>query len=308
MSDAQWRPIDAAELPQWRQAAGEHLREVRRAAGEVGYDRAVDGALARAITDGALALDHAVWRVTTADAAAGWVWLVRRPDAVVVADLAVPDAAADAVAGKLPDVIRDLDRNAFTFSVFRHDPVTAALRRADDRLIASHMQIDVDAVPPAEGLTLRPMTPARYADFARFAVDHYASELLAAGAAPNLAAAERAARESFARLLPDGLQTPGHWIWAACAGDAEVGMLWVGVQPERAFIFNIEVAPAHRRKGYATQILRAGAEQARIAGRGTLALNVWGHNTGAKQLYDAVGYLTTDQVFRRELPRRPRRT
>ncbi|NNG38705.1 GNAT family N-acetyltransferase [Flexivirga sp. ID2601S] len=308
MSDARWRPVDAAELPQWRKAAAGHLRAVRRTAGEVGYDRAVDDALARAITaDGGLAPEHAVWRVTAADTATGWVWLIRRPDVVVVADLAVPDAAAAAVAEKLPDAIRDLDRNALSFSVFRGDPVSAALRAPHDKLIASHQQIDVAGVPPAEGLTLRPMTPAHYADFARFSADHYARELLAAGAAPSLAAAESAARESFARLLPDGLDTRGHWMWTAFAGDAAVGMLWIEMQPERAFIFNIEVGPAHRRKGHATQILRAGAEQTRIAGRGTLALNVWGHNTGAKRLYDAAGYLTTDQVFRRDLPKRPRR-
>jgi GNAT superfamily N-acetyltransferase len=123
--------------------------------------------------------------------------------------------------------------------------------------------------------------------------------------APDEAAAE--ARRGTERFLPDGLATPGHRLLVAQSADGEVvGHAWLGLSEPRtgstetAWLYDIRVAPEHRRQGYAAQMLAALEALAKQAGAHSLGLNVFGPNRAAIALYTARGYeVTTQQMAKR---------
>ena len=58
-------------------------------------------------------------------------------------------------------------------------------------------------------------------------------------------------------------------------------------------MFDIEIAEEHRRRGYARSALELGHAEAKKLGAVSIGLNVFGYNTGAKELYDSLGYAVT---------------
>jgi ribosomal protein S18 acetylase RimI-like enzyme len=58
----------------------------------------------------------------------------------------------------------------------------------------------------------------------------------------------------------------------------------------RSFVYDIVVDAAQRRRGYGRAILAAIEDELRGRGIGSIALNVFGTNTGARALYESVGY------------------
>lgn len=140
---------------------------------------------------------------------------------------------------------------------------------------------------------LEPMTAAQYAEFLQVILPPY---IAARSAADHIspAAAERFARDQHARLLPEGQQTPGHHFHSMVADDAiePVGGVWYHLDGEKgqAFLYNITVFPAWRRRGYATAALSLVEEAVRSAGCAVLALNVFAENTGAAEMYRQAGY------------------
>jgi len=125
------------------------------------------------------------------------------------------------------------------------------------------------------------------------------------------AAAHDQARRSTARFLPDGAATAGHRLLIAENADGDVvGHVWLGFTDPRtgsrdsAYLYDIRVPEAHRRRGYANAILAAVEDIARDAGATALGLNVFGHNHGAIALYSGRGYEVTTQQMSRDLGQR----
>ena len=69
-----------------------------------------------------------------------------------------------------------------------------------------------------------------------------------------------------------------------------------------AFVYNVEVDEAQRRKGYGAAIMNAGARWSRDAGHPALGLNVFAHNPSARALYDKLGYRVTFDYCALDLP------
>jgi ribosomal protein S18 acetylase RimI-like enzyme len=173
------------------------------------------------------------------------------------------------------------------------DPVSQALRTADESVVATNMRIALDGPSRADGrVELSPLTDAEYDEWIAEAIAEYARERANAGAEDE-AGAQEVAQESFAQLLPAGRSTPGQHLLSARDGDARVGMVWIADRGGQAFIYDIIVSPEHRRKGYGASIMRASEDVAREMGATHLALNVFGHNDGARALYDGLGYEVT---------------
>ncbi len=126
----------------------------------------------------------------------------------------------------------------------------------------------------------------------------YAAEHVRTGRWSAEEALERS-REEHTRLLPQGLATPDHRLWniVPAGGREAVGMLWVQVMQKpmpSAFIYNIEIHPQFRRRGYAEQAMLRLEEEARRLGLEGIRLHVFGHNTAARPLYEKLGYLPTN--------------
>lgn len=135
---------------------------------------------------------------------------------------------------------------------------------------------------------------------------HYTADKLAAGnVAPENA--EEAIRNEIAQLLPQGMQTPNHTFFRICDADSgeKVGLLWTYFDPQdprqQAFVYDIEIEPAHRRRGFASQGLLALEPYLRARGVRRIGLHVFGFNTGAQALYRKLGYEITNIQMAKQL-------
>ena len=135
-------------------------------------------------------------------------------------------------------------------------------------------------------------------------IPDYAKEVQRSDGITEAQAMEHA-RNAWTRILPKGLSTPGHtlsWVHDATAGQ-RVGHLWLYLDREtsKAFVYDIEIRPEFRRRGYAGAALAAAEEFGRKGGANRLELHVFGHNSGAIQLYEKLGFATTHRMMSKPL-------
>lgn len=157
-------------------------------------------------------------------------------------------------------------------------------------------------------VTLAPMTQEIYEAWLEHSVREYARGHVDAGNWPAEGSVERAQGE-FDSLLPQGLDTPGQTLWSIQdeAGQ-HVGILWVGPRqrvPDALWIWDIEMEPASRGRGYGQAALEALHAWAREQGYPRVGLHVFGSNEVARRLYERVGYRVTDVVMEKRLDAAP---
>jgi ribosomal protein S18 acetylase RimI-like enzyme len=106
--------------------------------------------------------------------------------------------------------------------------------------------------------------------------------------------AEANKQRSLENWFPGGSPAAGHHVWELTGPDGTVvGHLWIGpFTPGSSdwWVFDVEVDPAHRRRGHARQALDLAHAVARSEGATSIGLNVFGYNTGARDLYEQLGY------------------
>lgn len=123
----------------------------------------------------------------------------------------------------------------------------------------------------------------------------YVRDLVTAGRSTD--DARRHADESLARLFPSGEPAPRHAVFEVVddAGDA-VGRLWIGPDttddPDAWWVWDIEIDADRRGRGLGREAMILGEAYARARGARTLGLNVFGFNTGARGLYESLGFET----------------
>lgn len=137
------------------------------------------------------------------------------------------------------------------------------------------------------------------------ALQGYVDEIVASGSMSREAAEEKGRRD-YAELLPEGLATPGQLIFRVEADGLPVGWLWLALRDPRAeagvgFIYDLSVDEVFRGRGYGRAAMQLAEVEARRNGLHTLGLNVFGHNTVARALYDSLGYRETSIQMRKEL-------
>jgi len=164
--------------------------------------------------------------------------------------------------------------------------------------VATKMRIAVAGVPAPEGIRLHPMSDVDYAAFRAVSDEEYAQERFDSGSEPTIEDARRVAAEQMLELLPEGPRTPGHRLWVVRdRDDRRAGMLWLRLDEEAAFIYDIAMDEDRRGQGLGTQTLRAAAAESARAGAEVLALNVFGSNEDARRLYTREGYRETETIW-----------
>jgi len=144
---------------------------------------------------------------------------------------------------------------------------------------------------------LVPMTDAEYATFLETAIPGYAADKVASGQWSSEQSLELS-RKAYDELLPDGLKTADHYLYSVRDDQAQnVGTLWIAATEQAgkriAYIYDIEIQPQHRLRGHAARALAAAEDEARRLGLCGIGLHVFGHNIGARALYEKVGYQPT---------------
>jgi ribosomal protein S18 acetylase RimI-like enzyme len=153
-------------------------------------------------------------------------------------------------------------------------------------------------------LRVRPMSAEEFESFRERAIRDYAAENVRAGNwSPDQA--EALAAKQTDELLPDGVETDGVLLLMAETSPTDVvGLVWVALEGEgrgEAWIYDIEIVPEHRGRGYGRALLRAAEQEVHTRGCRSIGLNVFGRNTIARQLYESSGYEVTSVHMRKRL-------
>ena len=153
---------------------------------------------------------------------------------------------------------------------------------------------------------LRPITAAEYDAWLERVIPAYADEKVASGQWPASSALERSLKE-FAELLPRGRDTESNHIYTVLGAEGEgVGTLWIAIKDRAdrriAYVYDVVIAPKHRRRGHAVRAFQALEQEAARLGLGGIALHVFGHNHEAQALYRKLGYVATNISMFKEVP------
>jgi len=145
-------------------------------------------------------------------------------------------------------------------------------------------------------ITLVRMNEDYFESYRENLIIEYAADKVKAGTWTEAEALEKS-KASNARLLPDGVHTKDHYLFCIRnAAQQNVGHLWLGKMTETlAWIYDIYVFEEHRNKGYAAFAFAAVESYAKELGYLKIGLNVFGHNTAARKLYEKLDY-TTDSM------------
>ena len=158
----------------------------------------------------------------------------------------------------------------------------------------------------ADTLRLVEMDETPFREHRKHLVRDYAADKVRAGVWPEAEAEDMAAKEVDG-LLPEGPDTPGHFLYSVRdeSVPAEVGILWISPRDSGAgrslWIYDIIVHERFRRRGYASRILSLVENRARELGAGKVELHVFGHNHAARTLYESLGYKPTSIVMAKPL-------
>jgi ribosomal protein S18 acetylase RimI-like enzyme len=155
-----------------------------------------------------------------------------------------------------------------------------------------------------EQLRLRPMTTAEFTAYRARVITAYAAHHVQAGDWDPEQAELLAARQ-VDDLLPAGAQTGGMLLLVAETREGEqIGQVWIALdrpRPGDAWIYDIEVSPGQRGKGYGRVLLQAAEAQAGQRAAKAIGLHVFGANAVARKLYESSGYQVTSLVMRKPL-------
>ena len=151
-----------------------------------------------------------------------------------------------------------------------------------------------------------PFTSADYQAWLTLAIPSYALGHVEDGQW-TLAESITKSTEAHALLLPQGEATPGHtFVKLRFAGDDEdLGHLWwaeveSGGQ-QGAYVYGVEVEERARRRGVARAAFAELERIARTRGLRFVSLHVFGHNHGARRLYEELGFAPTNLTLRKNL-------
>jgi GNAT superfamily N-acetyltransferase len=146
---------------------------------------------------------------------------------------------------------------------------------------------------------LEPMTVDEYRRWRAEVEAGYARSITESGRSAG--GATREADDALSRVLPDGFGTAGHHFWYAYDGDRRVGSLWIEATDATAFVYDIAVEADVRRRGYGRAIMLAAERWCHDNAVTRIALHVFAHNTGARALYEQLGFVETGRNMAKHL-------
>ncbi|GGR22859.1 hypothetical protein GCM10008957_38650 [Deinococcus ruber] len=150
------------------------------------------------------------------------------------------------------------------------------------------------------------MTDQTFQQFLAHTVPQYAAEKVRSGEWSSQEAQARGEGE-FRMLLPQGIGTPQNILYDLYdpAVGQNVGVLWYALRQNgsqvSAFVYEIEIYPDYRRRGYATRAFELLEQDAAGHGAGSVQLHVFGHNHVARALYERLGFSPTNLLLRKNL-------
>ena len=158
----------------------------------------------------------------------------------------------------------------------------------------------------ANNVRLVELGDAPYHEYRKDLVRDYAVDKVRAGAWSQAEAESRAARDVDG-LLPEGPATQGHFLYSVRDDSAgtEVGTVWFALRNSgvgrSVWIYDIIINEDFRRRGYASRTLELVEDRAKELGAKSVELHVFGHNHGARSLYEKMGYNETSITMAKQV-------
>jgi RimJ/RimL family protein N-acetyltransferase len=150
------------------------------------------------------------------------------------------------------------------------------------------------------------MPGERFPKYRENLIREYAKDKVRAGVW-SAEEAQRRAEADTDGLLAQGTNTEGHYLYLLrdrSAGE-EVGVVWLAVQDtgvgRSVWIYDIQIYEPFRRRGHGTEALRSVEKRAAEFGAQKVELHVFGHNPGARALYERSGFATASVVMSKRL-------
>ena len=140
---------------------------------------------------------------------------------------------------------------------------------------------------------LEPLQQAGFERFLERAIREYAEDHVRNGNWSADGAYEKS-RKEFERYLPQGIHSPDQYLYSIVDDDDnQIGVLWVQIKDQKAFIFDFVIDDLFRGKGYGKRALAALDEKLRAMSVESIGLHVFGDNSTAQELYKKMGYRIT---------------
>jgi ribosomal protein S18 acetylase RimI-like enzyme len=150
-------------------------------------------------------------------------------------------------------------------------------------------------------ITLEPMEQEDFERFLESEIRGYAEDHVRNGNWPAEGAVERS-RKEFETLLPNGVHSKDQYLWSIVDPENnKIGMLWVQVKDQKAFIYDFVINESFRGKGYGKEALTAMDEELKSMKVESVGLHVFGDNITAQELYKKMGYQITGIHMKKEI-------
>lgn len=93
-------------------------------------------------------------------------------------------------------------------------------------------------------------------------------------------------------LLPNGIETPNHHLFNIQSGGKVIGFVWLKIEEEKksAFLYEIYIFEEYRGKGFGTVTMKRLEDFLVQKEINYFKLHVFGSNTGARKLYEELGF------------------
>jgi ribosomal protein S18 acetylase RimI-like enzyme len=141
--------------------------------------------------------------------------------------------------------------------------------------------------------TLRPMSEDEFAQWLPKVRDFYAQDIASNGGATE-DEARRKSIEDTERLFPGGQPSADQLVFVIEADGERVGELWLCEREtglgHGLWVYDVHVEDANRGRGYGKAAMLLAEAEARRRGLDRIALNVFGGNEIARNLYRSLGY------------------
>ena len=148
---------------------------------------------------------------------------------------------------------------------------------------------------PDSAPVVRRLREDEYDAFIARAMAFYVDDMVRAGIERDVAQAK--ADKDLPQLLPDGLATPDHFMYAIEHDGRFAGYLWLcnrdGELGHSLFVYAVEIDEEFRGRGLGRAAMVFAEAEAQRLGIAKVALNVFGGNEVARGLYLSLGYTET---------------
>ncbi|MGB3261477.1 GNAT family N-acetyltransferase [Paenisporosarcina sp.] len=151
-------------------------------------------------------------------------------------------------------------------------------------------------------VTLQPMKQEDIPQYLEHAVENYAKDKIASG---NWSAEEglELSRQEFNKLLPDGVNSKGNYIYSIFHDQQRVGMIWLAhpYKEDEDYIYDFSILDDYQGYGYGKEAMRELEKIAKELGMTKIELHVFGQNQVARNLYEKMGYEITNVIMAKSI-------